>query len=122
MTYRLLLAFSTLFLFFISFSACKNNSKEKLLGGICDTSDTKFSTFVNPFITSKCLSCHSTANAGSAGGGTDLEGYNNISDHSSSILSSMIRTNNPMPKNGSTIDACSITKFQSWLNQGTPNN
>lgn len=105
----------------LSFTACKNNSKEKLLGSVCDTSSVGFSTFVNPFMTSKCLSCHSAANAASLGGGTDLEGYDNMKVRSAAILSSMTRTVNPMPKNAATIDACNITRFKSWINQGYPN-
>lgn len=106
-----------LFLFVALLSACTNHNQQTLLGGICDTSDTKFSSVVNPIITSKCVSCH---NNGSSAAGISLEGYANVALHYDAILRTM--NNGSMPKNGDRVDACSITKIVTWVNRGKQNN
>lgn len=112
----------SIFGFFILFvclaeTACVQNSKEKLLGSICDTSDTKFSSFVNPLMVSKCLSCHNNV---SASGGISVEGYTNVKNHYAAILASV--KDGSMPQGSSKLDACTITKIETWISKGAQNN
>lgn len=110
------IAISSLFLT-AGLHSCTNHDQQTLLGGVCDTSDTKFSTVVNPIITAKCVSCH---NNSSSAAGISLEGYSNIASRYQDILRTM--NNGSMPKNGDRIDACSITKIATWVNRGKQNN
>ena len=87
------------------------------MGGICDTTDTKFSTFVNPVITSKCVSCH---NSVTPSGGYDLDGYDKVKANYPAILSSV--NSGSMPKGSAPLDACTVTKIQVWVNRGANNN
>ena len=98
-------------------SSCKNNSKEAILGGICDTSNTTFSSMLNPVITAKCISCHNNSNQS---GGVSLEGYSNVVTHFDRMLTTM--TNGSMPKGGDRIDNCTITKIEVWERRGKQNN
>ena len=104
-------------IFIFTLNSCTNNNKETLLGSICDTTDTKFATVVNPVITSKCISCHSDA---SQSGGINLEGYDNVKANYVALLSTM--KDGSMPKGSDRIDDCIITKIQTWVNRGAQNN
>lgn len=97
--------------------SCTNHNQQTLLGGICDTSDTKFSTVVNPIITSKCVSCH---NNSTSAAGVNLEGYSNVAARYQDIL--RVMNNGSMPKNGDRVDDCSITKIATWVGRGKQNN
>jgi uncharacterized membrane protein len=98
---------------------CTNNKKQTLLGNICDTTDTRFSTVVNPIIISECLSCHSNSNAVSEGGGISLEGYANVNAYYQQILSDI--NSGRMPWGKSKLDDCTILKIQTWVNRGAKN-
>ncbi|MBK7762191.1 MAG: hypothetical protein IPI46_02320 [Bacteroidetes bacterium] len=98
-------------------NSCTNNNKQTLLGSICDTTDTKFSTFVNPLITSQCLSCHSNS---LASGGISLEGYDNVKAHYTSSL--MAIKAGTMPSGAPPLDYCAIKKIEIWIQKGANNN
>ncbi|HNF71960.1 MAG TPA: hypothetical protein PLP34_06090 [Chitinophagaceae bacterium] len=106
-----------LFLAGMNFVSCTNNKQQKLLGDICDTTVTQFAAFVNPVITNHCLSCHNDADPQ---GGISLEGYTNVKDHYPKILETI--KNGSMPKNGTPLDICTITKIETWVNRGAQNN
>ena len=101
----------------VFFHSCTNNSKQALLGNICDTTETKFSANINTVITAKCVSCH---NNSSQSGGINLEGYDQVKNNTEGIIRTM--KNGTMPKSGERIDDCTITKIQTWVNRGSQNN
>jgi len=95
---------------------CTNNKKQTLLGNICDTTDTKFSTVVNPIIESECLSCH---NNSTAKGGVSLQGYDNVKANYLGVLSTI--NNGSMPQGQPKLEDCTILKIQTWVNRGAKN-
>ncbi len=117
MSLRVFLLAGTI-IFLLAFSGCKNNKKEELLGSVCDTTDTKFSTVVYPIIITHCNTqsgCH-----GASAGSISLEGYTNIKNEYPNILD-RIKSGN-MPKGSSQLEPCDITKIQTWVNRGANNN
>lgn len=101
--------------------SCSYAHKDKVLGnsGICDTTNTKFATVIQPMMTTYCNTqsgCHGGSNLGSI----SLEGYDNIKDNYSSILTRINSGN--MPKGSPKLDDCSIQKVQTWVNRGAQNN
>ena len=90
---------------------------------VCDTTSFKFSADVQPIITNWCVGCHSSSNAG---GGYDLSSYTGIvnSIANNQLMGSIKHSTgyNAMPQNGNQLSACDISKIQSWVNAGHPNN
>lgn len=113
---KALLALGTLLILLVAFSSCKNNTYEAF-NTICDTSNAQFKAVINPIITDKCVSCHNNSYHEK---GINLEGYANVKDNYEGILSTT--RSGKMPPSGSPLDACSITKIQTWVNQGANNN
>jgi len=113
---KALLALGTLLILLVAFSSCKNNTYEAF-NTICDTSNAQFTAVINPIISKNCVSCH---NSSSLSGGINLVGYANVKDNYEGILSTT--RSGKMPPSGSPLDACSITKIQTWVNQGANNN
>ncbi len=100
---------------------CTYAHKDKVLGnsGICDTTNTKFAAVIQPIITTYCNTqsgCHGGSNLGSI----SLEGYNNVKDNYTSILS-RIKSGN-MPQGSPKLDDCTILKVQTWVDRGAQNN
>ena len=89
----------------------------------CDTSVVKYSTSVQPVLSSNCISCHggSTPSAG-----IGLDSYTGVKlqvdngrlwgavSHSASYSA--------MPKNSNKLNACSLAKIKKWIDAGAPNN
>lgn len=113
-------------------SSCYNDSEEELYGttpnGTCDlTTAVKFSTVVSPIISSKCgtSGCHS---ASSKAAGINLGNYDAIKAYATSskavFLGSIKRESSysPMPKGDTKLPDCDISKIESWINAGAPNN
>lgn len=97
-------------------------------GTTCDTTAAvTFSSVVSPIIVSKCAfsGCH---NATSAAAGINLEGYtatkNYITSNQARFFGSINQTSgySAMPKGGSKLATCDITKIQKWVTAGMPNN
>lgn len=90
---------------------------------VCDTTSYKFAADIQPIMNSWCVGCHSTSNAG---GGYDLSNYSGVvSSISHNNLMGSIKHSpgyNAMPQNGSQLTGCQISKIQSWVNAGHPNN
>ncbi len=90
---------------------------------VCDTTQFKFAADVQPIITNWCVGCHSSSNAG---GGYDLSTYTGIvsSNANGRFIGSIKHAGgySAMPQNGSQLSACQISKIQSWINAGYPNN
>lgn len=104
----------------LSMFSCTNKNKQDILNqGICDTSNTKYSTVISPIITTSCNTqsgCHGGASLGSV----SLESYQDVKDRVTDIVNRVNSGN--MPKNNSKLDDCSISKIESWVNKGAQNN
>lgn len=96
-------------------NACNENF------GQCDTTNVKFSNFVQPLIQARCQGCHS----GSAPqGGIRLENYTDIKTAANNTLlyTVVTRNTNWMPKGGQKLDDCTTSKLKVWIDSGAPNN
>lgn len=113
-------------------SSCYYDSNEELFGtNTCDTVDVTYATTIVPILESQCYSCHNTANADILGSGTNLEGYVNLMDYvtasdpdNSSFYNTVawVPGNSFMPKSGSQLGDCYISKIRAWINAGAVNN
>lgn len=111
----------------ISLVSCYYDNEEALyptLNSACDTSNITFNVTIVTILANNCYSCHSNATAASAGNNIRLEDYADVTSNSVAIAGSVKHTGSysPMPKNGGTIKACSITQFDIWVRNGMPNN
>jgi hypothetical protein len=92
---------------------------------VCDTTSFKFAEDIQPIINTWCVGCHSTAGA-SASGNVDLSTYSGVVNAiaNNQLLGSIKHSSgyNPMPQGGNQLSGCQISKIQSWINSGYPNN
>ncbi|MBL7818196.1 MAG: hypothetical protein JNL70_24510 [Saprospiraceae bacterium] len=113
-----------------STQSCYYDNEEELYGNsstICDTSSVKYSTSVQPLMAAQCATsgCH---NAATASAGADLSTYtstkNYITNGKEFFIGSIKHTSgfSQMPKGGSKMATCDITKIELWINAGMPNN
>lgn len=112
--------------------SCYYDSKEELLGtNSCDTVDVTYALTIVPILESQCYSCHNTANADILGGGTNLDGYDNLMGYvtasdpdNSSFYNTVawVSGYSFMPKSGSQLGECNILKIRAWINAGAVNN
>jgi hypothetical protein len=117
----------TLALLPLLLGACYNHKREELNAPIssCATIETTYSGFVGPVVQNTCLSCHGSSVAPSSGRGVDLEGYANFRTWANDPrLMRAIRWEGAfhMPQGGAKLDDCTIARFRSWIDAGTPNN
>ena len=92
---------------------------------VCDTTSFKFAEDIQPIMNTWCVGCHSTAGA-SASGNVDLSTYSGVVNAiaNNQLLGSIKHSSgyNPMPQGGNQLSGCQISKIQSWINFGYPNN
>ena len=90
----------------------------------CDTSNVKYSTVVAPILNTNCNGCHG-GNA-AMGAGIILDNYASTKVYIDNrrLINSILQngTASNMPKGGGKLDACTIRKINSWINQGALNN
>jgi len=88
-----------------------------------DTVNVTYSLSVKTIISNKCQGCHSGANPQ---GAIDLTTYTNVKAQvTNGKLWGAVNGNagySAMPKNGSKLSVCELTKIQKWIAQGAPNN
>ena len=111
----------------MTFTSCYYDNEEELYPNItCNTENVKYSSDIAPILVSRCLSCHSSASATSLGSGIILEGYNNLKIwiDNNRFLGSVKHSSgfSPMPKGGSKLGNCELTKIENWVNAGYPDN
>ena len=111
------------------FTGCYYDNEEHLypnLNSVCDTTSVTFSGSVQPILGSNCLSCHSAAENAASGGNVNLGDYNSVKKVvDDGRLYGAIKHDPayaPMPKGGTQLDACSITKIKIWIDHGAVNN
>lgn len=89
----------------------------------CDTLTVKYSTHIEPLITTFCRGCHSGSNPS---GGIFMDNYSNVklSVMNGSFLGSIKREAgwSGMPKNGTKLSDCNIRKIEIWIQNGALNN
>lgn len=96
----------------------------------CDTTNITYNGTVKPLLQNKCTGCH---NASSAGGGYNLTNYaddavGNMGVQSSALNGSLAGSVNytgswsNMPKGGSKLPSCELSKIRIWVDAGAPNN
>lgn len=116
----ILLSFSMSFL-----TSCYYDNEEELYGTnqVCDTVGVAYSTVVQPILQSRCLGCHSGANASA---GIDLASYDNVNVFVQTGRLIGVIDHQPgfsaMPKGTPKMPSCEIDKIKSWVNSGAPNN
>jgi len=111
----------------LGLSACRNDNEQDLYNNTaCDTSATTYSGFIVPLLANECYQCHNTANFNSSGGGVQLEGYDNLIDYvnDGSFIGSIKHEGGfaAMPQGSAKLDACSISRIETWINNGALNN
>jgi len=89
---------------------------------VCDTTQFKFAADIQPIMNTYCIGCHTSSNAG---GGADLSSFTGVVNSiSHNQLLGTIKHSagyNAMPQNGNQLSGCQISKIQSWVNAGHPN-
>lgn len=114
-----------------SIQSCYYDSEEELYGlpssTTCDSTAGKFATNVFPIMSAQCATsgCH---NAVTASAGANFSNYATIKSYITNskdfLLGSIKHTSgfSAMPKDGSKLATCDISKIESWINAGMPNN
>ena len=88
----------------------------------CDSTNVSFANFINPTIQAYCLGCHGS------GAAYDLSSYSAIlvQTNNGKLMKTIRHQTGPgivaMPYGGQQLNSCTISKFQSWVNAGAPNN
>jgi len=110
----------------LAMTGCYNDNYEELYpSGGCDISNTTYAATISKITQQNCAlsGCHDAATASS---GVVLETYAGLKaivddgrlikvvNHESGV--------SPMPKNAAQLDACTISKLQTWVNNGAQNN
>jgi hypothetical protein len=114
-----------------SIQSCYYDHEDTLYGtttsGTCDTSSVKFSTIVQPLMNTQCATsgCH---NATTAAAGANLSSHTAIKSYITNnkdfFIGSIKHTSgySQMPKGGSKMAVCDITKIEVWIRAGMLNN
>ncbi len=116
--------FLILFLFFmIIFSACYYDVEDQLYPiETCRTENMSYVNDIVPLIKDNCNVCHA---ASQNLGNITLEDYSNVKKHAEdgSLIGSIKHVGySPMPKGGSKLSDCTISKIEAWIVQGALNN
>jgi hypothetical protein len=107
--------------------SCKKDSADVMFPdkGDCLTTNMKFSLDIKPILANSCAfaGCHSTT---SKAGGYAYETYDEVilSANNGSLIGAIKHQSgySTMPKGGSKLSNCQISKIESWISNGAPNN
>jgi hypothetical protein len=98
-------------------------AKNNTCSYVCDTTNVKYSTTVEPILAGNCRGCHS---AGNASGGVSYADYNatKITVLNNKLVGSISHSNGfiAMPKNLAKLSQCDIDKVKIWIRLGALNN
>lgn len=102
-------------------NSCYYDNEEELYGNApCDVSNVSYAESIEPIIQSKCATsgCHV---AGGTGNGL-LESYANVKAKvdNGSMFNRVVDLRDMPP--GSPMDDCQVLLFETWINDGAPNN
>lgn len=89
----------------------------------CNTTLVTYSATIVDIVSNRCYKCHAAAlNLGNV----TLEGYQQIKVYidNGRLLGAIKREQgfSPMPQNEAMLSDCDITKIETWINNGAPNN
>lgn len=104
----------------INQGALNNACNESSAG--CDTiGGSKYASFVQPLIQTRCKGCHSGTNPQ---GGIKLTTYAEIKPLALNgrLYASVTRAVNWMPNGGAKLDDCTLVKMKTWIDSGAPEN
>jgi hypothetical protein len=108
----------------IFLSSCYYDNEETLYPSTeCITADMSYQNDIVPIISSNCYVCHSAiANTGNI----TLEGYTEIKKYvdSGQLMGAINHASGfkPMPEDAPKLNDCLISKIDSWIAAGAPNN
>ncbi|MCK9423426.1 MAG: cytochrome c [Bacteroidales bacterium] len=118
--YTLIPIFSLLLLLLLFPPGCKNYNQVDLYPP-CDTVNISYSSNILPIISANCLPCHTSINQF---GGVILDNPDSarIPARNGLLLKAVTHDPSvvPMPKGGSKLSDCDISKIRSWINHGEP--
>lgn len=110
------------------FTSCTYHNLDDL-STTCDTTNVTYAAVVQPILQANCYECHSQGNAPAFGGSVDLETFALLSAWTTGGSNSRLLCNiqfsnacNPMPKGGTKMSDCNISKVELWILDGAPNN
>lgn len=108
----------------VSSTGCYYDKEEKLYPQtVCDTATVTYSSSVVPILLSNCTVCHG-GNTPSAG--IRLDTYAGVKQQADNGrlwgAVSQAASFSPMPKNGTKLNTCNLTKIKKWLDAGALNN
>jgi hypothetical protein len=99
--------------------------KEEILypDTVCDTANITYSSSVVPILVSNCTVCHG-GNTPSAGIKMDTYADVKIQVTNGRLWGAISHAASfsPMPKNGTIMSTCNLTKIKKWIDAGAPNN
>jgi hypothetical protein len=98
---------------------CTYNKEDEMYQLVCDTTNINYEKDIKPVLVSNCLNCHGV-NADRLGDKIRLDSYENARLNADNILEAVKRSNDPMPRGGSRLPACTISKIDLWIKRGTP--
>ncbi len=104
---------------------CYYDSEEDLYpSSACNTTNISFVNDIQPILANSCLSCHNATST--IGGGVVLEGHTAVLRYANdqSLVGSVNHNSgySAMPQSASKLDDCKISKIESWVQAGSPNN
>ena len=104
-------------------SGCTNKNKEELFPqNVCDTTNVKFSTTIEPILLGNCVICHSglTANGSPQ---VQLDSYAGVKIVAGNgrLYNALTGTTQQMPPTGRLTD-CTLSKIKKWIDSGSINN
>ncbi|MBR9921287.1 MAG: hypothetical protein GYB31_10650 [Bacteroidetes bacterium] len=104
--------------------ACYYDVEEELYPtNNCDLESVTYTDVILPILEENCFVCH---NAAAPQGGVQLEGYSSLKIYvdSGQLLGAIKHESgfSPMPQGQPQLDECTISKFQTWIDEGAMNN
>ncbi|MEI7735650.1 MAG: hypothetical protein WCI49_09290 [Ferruginibacter sp.] len=108
----------------LSATGCYYDKEEKLYPQtVCDTATVTYSSSVVPILLSNCTICHG-GNTPSAGIKLDTYAGVKVQADNGRLWGAVSQATSfsPMPKNGTKLSTCNLTKIKKWLDAGALNN
>ena len=106
--------------------SCYRDNEEELYpgNGDCDLTNVTFTNTVHPLLQSNgCLGCHS---GGAPSGNISLDSYTSVraAAQTGKLYGAINHSPgfSPMPKGGTRMTACNISKIKAWIDAGSVNN
>lgn len=104
-------------------SGCYYDNEEELYPGStdCDTSNVTYSQSLAPVFAANCNTCHS---GNSPSGNIRTDSYTSVKTNISRIRGAVNHESgySPMPQDGGKLSDCDLTKIDTWIKQGMPEN